>query len=168
MKDGTGRTTDILGQVHYTAPKSWPISEEKRGELGDEKVRQVAVELSMTASAAPTSSDEATLKTTIATVLSVDPSTIRDFVVTSTGTARRLLRFLLLSVVGERRLASSYTWTVSFSIVVSLSALTDDSQRLLELLAWRSKIVQAVSAASTSALAKPCAGRQRWQSLARW
>ena len=88
---------------------------------------QVAVELSMTASAAPTSADEATLKTTIATELSVDSSTIRDFVVTSTETARRLLRFLLLSVVGERRLASSYTWTVSFSIVVSLSALTDDS-----------------------------------------
>ena len=88
---------------------------------------QVAVELSMTASAAPTSSDEATLKTTIATELSVDSSTIRDFVVTSTETARRLRRFLLLSVVGERRLASSYTWTVSFSIVVSLSALTDDS-----------------------------------------
>ena len=88
---------------------------------------QVAVELSMTASAAPTSSDEATLKTTIATELSVDSSTIRDFVVTSTETARRLRRFLLLSVVGERRLASSYTWIVSFSIVVSLSALTDDS-----------------------------------------
>ena len=81
----------------------------------------------MTASAAPTSADEATLKTTIATELSVDSSTIRDFVVTSTETARRLRRFLLLSGVGERRLASSYTWTVSFSIVVSLSALTDDS-----------------------------------------
>ena len=88
---------------------------------------QVAVELSVTASAAPTNSDESTLKTTIATELSVDSSTIRDFVVTSTETARRLRRFLLLSVVGERRLASSYTWTVSFSIVVSLSALTDDS-----------------------------------------
>ena len=49
---------------------------------------------------------------------------------------------------------------------VSESALTDCSHRLLELLAWRSKIVPTVSAASTSALAKPGAGRQRWQSLA--
>ena len=50
---------------------------------------------------------------------------------------------------------------------VSESALTDCSHRLLELLAWRSEIVPAVSAASTSALAKPRAGRQRWQSFAR-
>ena len=71
----------------------------------------------ITASAAPTSADKATLKSTIATELSVDASTIRDFVVTWTE-ARRLRR---------RRLLSSYTWSVSFSIVVSLSALTDDS-----------------------------------------
>ena len=49
---------------------------------------------------------------------------------------------------------------------ISESALTDCSHRLLELLAWRSKIVPTINAASTSALAKPGDGRQRWQSLA--
>ena len=47
---------------------------------------------------------------------------------------------------------------------VSESALTDCSHRLLELLAWRSKIVPTVSAASTSALAKPGAGRA-WRAV---
>jgi hypothetical protein len=85
---------------------------------------KVPVELSIAASAAPTSTDKATLMTTIATGLSVDATTFRAFVVTSTE-ARRIRRSPL-SAVSERRLVT-YTWAVSFSIVVSLSALTDDS-----------------------------------------
>ena len=52
---------------------------------------------------------------------------------------------------------------VDVATAVSESALTDCSHRLLELLAWRSTILPAVSAANTSALAKPGTGRQRWQ-----
>ena len=48
---------------------------------------------------------------------------------------------------------------VDVATAVSESALTDCSHQLLELLARRSKIVPTVSAASTSTLAKPCAGR---------
>ena len=109
---------------------------------------QVAVELSMSASAAPTSDDEASLKTTIASELSVDLSTIRDFTVTSTvvnattAAAQRrrgsLLRARALasaekdshpshSVRHDRSLATKYKWVVSFSIVVSLGELNDGS-----------------------------------------
>jgi hypothetical protein len=70
----------------------------------------------MSASAAPTNADKAILKTAIASVVSVDESSIRNFAVTHTAGARR-----------RRLRATMYTWTVSFDIVVSLSSLADDS-----------------------------------------
>ena len=84
---------------------------------------RVAVQLSMSASAAPTNAQKTTLKTTIASVISVDVVYIYNFAVTHTAdtTRRRLLSR------AARRLATTYTWSVSFDIVVPLSALSDDS-----------------------------------------
>ena len=84
---------------------------------------RVAVQLSMSASAAPTNAQKTTLKTTIASVISVDVVYIYNFAVTHTAdtTRRRLLSR------AARRLATTYTWSVSFDIVVPLSALSDGS-----------------------------------------
>ena len=84
---------------------------------------RVAVQLSMSAGAAPTNAQKTTLKTTIASVISVDVVYIYNFAVTHTAdtTRRRLLPR------AARRLATTYTWSVSFDIVVPLSALSDGS-----------------------------------------
>ena len=105
---------------------------------------QVAVELSIASSAAPTSNDKATLKTTIASELSVDESTIRNFVVTSTATTTS-------TRVRRRHLAATYTWAVSFSVVVSLSALNDDS--VTSASAFESVVIGALDSSLESALA---------------
>ena len=102
------------------------------------------MELSIASSAAPTSNDKATLKTTIASELSVDESTIRNFVVTSTATTTS-------TRVRRRHLAATYTWAVSFSVVVSLSALNDDS--VTSASAFESVVIGALDSSLESALA---------------
>lgn len=74
----------------------------------------VEVKLTLVATAAPTAADKSTIKTTIISQLNVDAAAIRNFAVTYTSSRRRLL-------------SSSYTWTVKFDVVASLSSLTDDS-----------------------------------------
>ena len=94
----------------------------------DDTVR-VSVELSISANAAPTNADKITLKTTIASIISVDVSNIYNFAVTSTAstTRRRRRRLSAGTRPKSRYLATAYTWSVTFDVVVSLSALTDDS-----------------------------------------
>jgi hypothetical protein len=105
---------------------------------------QVAVELFIRASAPPTSADKATLKSTIVKELSIDASNIRDFKVEAIEATRLRQRL--------RRLLSSYTWSVSFSIVVSLSSLNDDS--IGSASAFQSSVTTALSSGLESSLAE--------------
>jgi hypothetical protein len=75
----------------------------------------VGVELTLTASAAPTASDEATLKEQIASVIGVSEAHIRNFKVSSSLQRRH-----------RRALLSSYTWSVLFDVEISLSELSED------------------------------------------
>ena len=81
--------------------------------LTTEDTVTVAVSMEMTSTAAPTSSDEDDLKTTIAASLELDEENIKEFTVTSTSSRRR-----------RRRLFAIYTWVVSFTVSVSLADST--------------------------------------------
>ena len=80
----------------------------------------VFVELTMTASAEPTASDEATMKTTIASEIDVDELNIRNFKITysevGSSTTRKRQR--------GRRL-TSYTWDVTFDVEVSKAVIEE-------------------------------------------
>jgi hypothetical protein len=125
----------------------------------------VAVAVTITASAAPTSDEEVTLKATIAVELSLDTASIKNFVVSYYywTTSRRLLglraspalsslRRRVRSVPhGLRRLTTTYVWYVTFDIVVSLSALNDDS--VTSAAALKSMVSKALDSGLESALA---------------
>ena len=82
----------------------------------------IDAELVLTGSAAPTASDEDTVKTTIADTVNVDVSNIKNFAITyeAEQTRRRLL-------ASTGRQLTSYSWTVSFTVVMSLGDADDDS-----------------------------------------
>jgi hypothetical protein len=79
---------------------------------------RVAVSLELTASAEPTDSDKTYLKTKIARTVGVDEQNLRRFTVVS-SLGRRLQPQTLLRQ--RRELLATYTWTVTFDVVVSLA-----------------------------------------------
>ena len=90
----------------------------------------VDVELVMVATAAATTADQTTIKSTVVTTLGVASSTIKNFALTTESSSRRRLTGASSSgwFSGGRLLeTASYTWTITFDVVISLSALTDDS-----------------------------------------
>jgi hypothetical protein len=72
--------------------------------------------MQLTASAAPTSDDEADLKSLMAGALEVEESSITEFEVTSTISSTR-----------RRRLLATYTWTVTCLVAASLTDSGDAS-----------------------------------------
>jgi hypothetical protein len=99
------------GCTNYDCPSPTP-------EPTKSDTASVAVSFEMTASTPATASDEAALQTTLASSLSVDESSIKDFTVVSTRSSRRARRNLL---------AASYTWTTSFTVAASLSSTSYSS-----------------------------------------
>jgi len=78
----------------------------------------VAVSFAITASAAPTSSDEAALEA--ACLASITDGEVKDFEVTSTQTSSRRLTPLN----SRRHLLATYEWGVSFTVSADLSSTT--------------------------------------------
>jgi 23S rRNA U2552 (ribose-2'-O)-methylase RlmE/FtsJ len=112
------------------APSSLPTASDTVG---------IAASFKLTASAEPTDSDKTYLKLKVASSVGVNVNTIRRFTVVS-SLARRLSRKLLRQQL--RELLATYTWTVSFDVVVSLAATTSSSS---------SDLVSFVAAALTDA-----------------
>ena len=81
----------------------------------------VDVSLSLTADAAPTASDTAAMKTFIASETGVDEANLNGFAITHTVSSRRRTRRI------RRSLLATYTWTVSFTVTVSLASTTTSS-----------------------------------------
>lgn len=81
----------------------------------------VAVTFALAANSAPKDSDIGSLKTTVATEAGVSEDDIQGFTVTFTNSSSTSDRRLSLRPWQIRRLAS-YTWSVSFEVVVSLTS----------------------------------------------
>lgn len=92
-------------------PTAEPTQPTPEPSVGASKiVAEVSVFMQLTASAAPTSDDEADLKSLMAGALEVEESAITEFEVTST-----------ISSTQRRRLLATYTWTVTCLVAASLT-----------------------------------------------
>ena len=107
----------------------------------------VDVALTITATAAPTESDEETIKSSAADESNVDVANIHNFVISYSEASRR---WLLEQLQQRRRLATTYTWSVTFEIVVSLANLDDDSVASAD--AFASKVADSMSDSLSDAL----------------
>jgi len=81
----------------------------------------VFVSLVLTASAEATESDKKYLKGKIASSIGVQERNLRDFVVTSSSTNRRLAQ---TSLRQRRNILAVFSWTTSFDVVVSLAEIS--------------------------------------------
>jgi hypothetical protein len=83
----------------------------------------VSVEFTCTASATPTASDEAKLKTAVENATNIDGAVVKNFDVTYVTARRRLSS----SQSNDLRRLSTYIWTVSCDIVADLTVIGESS-----------------------------------------
>jgi hypothetical protein len=74
----------------------------------------IITSFTLTSTAAPTNTDKTNLKQAVADALSVTTTEVKNFVVTSTSSRRR-------------KLLTTYTWTTSFDVTVSLSSTSSST-----------------------------------------
>ena len=117
-------------------PSAWPTSS---------NAVSASVFLTITASAAPSESDKASLKETIASSAGVAEQDIKNFAVTYSSARRYHLRRLLATV----------TWTISFDVVVSLASTTSTNSADFAASVGASLADPSFAAALGSALSTP-------------
>jgi hypothetical protein len=98
----TGVPTKLPSKMPTSVPTMFPTSLD---------TVTIITSFDLTSSAVPTSSDEVSLKSTLANELDVSETSIKDFSLTYT-TSRRVRRHLL----------TTYTWTAAFEVSVSLAS----------------------------------------------
>ena len=104
-----------------SAPTSPPTSE---------ATATVEVSLTLAAAAPPSPSEEAGLKTSIASSVGVDEASVRNFIVTATASRRLTGGRGWAADASPRRLA--YTWAVSFDVVADVAAVGAASPQAFE------------------------------------